>query len=245
VVTLAVDTSQAVGAAALSRDGVALGEEHFAEPSSHLVELSRAVERLLAAAELRPGDIDRVAVVVGPGSFTGVRIALAFAKGLHAASGAAVVTMASLELLALPNLSERARARVCAMIDAKRGEVYAAVYERARDAGPTTGAVAVVEPRAERPTSFLDSLTEPPSVFVGTGALAYRAAIVARFPSVEIASEERALPSVAWLASIAPMLPPLDRAGVRALEPMYLRPSGAERVRLRPHAPGKERAGDD
>ena len=88
MVILAVDTSLQVGSVALARDGTVLGTERFDEPSSHLVALGGAVERLLAAAGLAASDVARVAVVTGPGSFTGLRIGLAFAKGLHAATGA-------------------------------------------------------------------------------------------------------------------------------------------------------------
>ncbi len=182
----------------------------------------------------------RVAVVLGPGSFTGVRIALAFAKGLVAA-GAELVGMDSLSVLALPFFDER-HERVCAMIDAKRGEVYGAVYERARGANPP-GLEAIVTPRAEAPRAFLDALAQAPDLFVGTGAVAHRDDIEARFRRAEIAKEARAYPSMAIFASIAHLLPPFTRDAVSALEPIYLRPSGAERKRLRAHAPGK--AGDD
>lgn len=244
MVTLALDTSHAVGAAALARDGVVLGEIRFDQPSSHLVELSRAVERLLSANHLTSRDVARVAVVLGPGSFTGVRIALAFEKGL-AAAGAEVVGMDSLRLLALP-LLEQGDQHVCAMIDAKRSEVFAAVFQRAtvrRASFPE--AVEAVAARAESPSAFLDSLRAAPDVFVGTGALAYRAEIASRFPRAEIAPEARAIPSTAYLASIADHMPALSREEVRALEPTYLRPSGAERVRLRSHtrAPETDRDG--
>lgn len=249
MVTLAIDTSHAVGSAALARDGVALGERYFDQPSSHLVELSRAVEALLTGNSLSPRDIDRVAVVLGPGSFTGVRIALAFAKGL-AAAGAQVVGMSSLELLARPFFDD-ARNCVCTMIDAKREEVYAAVYERARrektnapDAARLE-VVASVEPRAESPSTFLDSLGAAPDVFVGTGAIAHRDAIAARFPRAELANEERAVLSTAYFASVAHALAPFTRDAVSTLEPIYVRPSGAERMRLRSHQRSAEKNGDE
>lgn len=239
MVTLALDTSHPVGSTALARDGVVLGEIRFDPPSSHLVELSRAVESLLASSKLTMRDVDRVAVVLGPGSFTGVRIALAFAKGL-AAAGAEVVGMESLRLLAMPLFSNPRCARVCAMIDAKREEVYAAVYERART--PNAGkskptAEEVVAARAESPAAFLDALAQAPDVFVGTGALLHHDLIAARFPRAEVANDAHAMPSTAAFAAIAHALPAYERDAVRTLEPVYLRASGAERKRLRAHAP--------
>lgn len=235
MVTLAIDTSHAAGSTALARDGVVLGERRFDEPSSHLVELSRAVEALLIDHSLGPRDIDRVAVVLGPGSFTGVRIGLAFAKGL-AATGAEVVGMSSLELLARPFFDE-GHGCVCTMIDAKRAEVYAAVYERVPMAPAEPDAVIreSVAARAESPSVFLDALVATPEVFVGTGALHHRDLIAARYPKAGVAAEARALPSTAYFAAIAHLLPAYARDKVRTLEPIYVRPSGAERMRLRSH----------
>jgi tRNA threonylcarbamoyl adenosine modification protein YeaZ len=251
VVTLALDTSHAVGSTALARDGVVLGEIRFDPPSSHLVELARAVESLLASSKLTMRDVDRVAVVLGPGSFTGVRIALAFAKGL-AAAGAEVVGMESLRLLAMPLLIDTQHRRVCAMIDAKREEVYAAVYEKTRTPNAsksTTTIEEVVAARAESPAAFLDALAHAPDVFVGTGALLHHDLIAERFPRAEVANDAHATPSAAAFAAMAHGLSAYARDAVRTLEPVYLRASGAERKRLRSHAPAApnetETSGDD
>ena len=242
MVTLAVDTSHPEGAVSLARDGAVLGTERFARPSSHLVALAHAVEDLLAGASLLPRDVARVAVVVGPGSFTGLRIGLSFAKGLHAAGGAQIVPIDSLRLLALPLLEHHER--VCALIDARRGEVYAAVHARASAAAREEDAAAtrvVVAPCARTPAEFLGALAESPDVFVGSGAQAARADIAARFPGARLADPAQCLPDTAYLARIAPRMRPLEESAVRRLEPLYIRPSGAERVRLRGHG---RRSGD-
>lgn len=239
MVTLAVDTSHPTGAVSLARDGEALGTERFAQPSSHLVALAHAVETLLARASLLPRDVTRVAVVVGPGSFTGLRIGLAFAKGLHAAGRAEIVPIDSLRLLALPLLDRHAR--VCALIDARRGEVYAAVHERAapeesrRDAAATR---VVLPPCARTPSALFDTLAASggaPGAFVGSGTAGLRGEIAARYPAAVLAGDDANLPDTAFLARIAPRMPALAEAAVRGLEPLYVRPSGAERVRLRSH----------
>jgi tRNA threonylcarbamoyladenosine biosynthesis protein TsaB len=239
VVTLALDTSHSIGSAALAVDGAPAGVERFEEPSSHLVALGRAVESLLGAANRRASDIDRVAVVIGPGSFTGLRIGLAFAKGLHAARGMDVVAIDSLRLLALPHLGNAPAVR--SMIDARRGEVYAAAYAPASRADAEADAAAAREiaaPRALAPEAFLAGLDPAPAWFVGTGALACADAIRARFPRARVAGKADAFPSTPYLASIAHRMRALDGAAIRALEPLYLRPSGAERKRLRPLGPG-------
>jgi tRNA threonylcarbamoyladenosine biosynthesis protein TsaB len=225
MVTLALDTSHPTGSVSLARDGALLGTETFAAPSSHLVALGQCTNRVLGAAGLTPRQLDRVAVVTGPGSFTGLRIGLSFAKGLHASTGAEMVAMGALRLLALPQL-EKAN-RVCAMIDARRGEVYAAIYDRDRE---------LVAPGAVAPDEWLAKLELAPEVFVGTGALAYSEMIRDVFPDAAIAGSDAAFPSTAHLATIAHRLPALDEPAVRSLEPLYIRPSGAEQKRLRAHA---------
>ena len=85
-----------------------LSTAEFREPSTHLVGLGRAVDRTLKAEGLSTGAIDRLAVVTGPGSFTGLRIGLSFAKGLHAATGVQVVTIAT-PVAKLPSALRKAR----------------------------------------------------------------------------------------------------------------------------------------
>jgi tRNA threonylcarbamoyladenosine biosynthesis protein TsaB len=210
MVTPALDTSHAVGVA-LARDGELPGSETFREPSTHLVALGHAVDWLLASAALTPEKIDRLAVVTGPGSFTGLRIGLSFAKGLYAARHIPMVTINALQLLALPWLSPGAR--VCAMIDARRGEVYAALYERAssdalaRDRG---AAYELVAPLAQTPQAFMAAMQYTPEAFVGTGAVAHRDVLHAKFPGTMVIEGAAMYPSTSHLASIAHAMPPLD-----------------------------------
>jgi len=234
MITLALDTSHPVGSVSLARDGELLGSETFREPSSHLVALGHALDQLLVSAALTPAGIDRLAVVTGPGSFTGLRIGLSFAKGLHAARNIPMVTVNALQLLALPWLAPGAH--VCAMIDARRGETYSALYERASHESIVNDASAaheVAAPRAETPEAWLASLTVDPEVFVGTGAFAHRDMLRARYPGAMIVEGAAMYPSTTYLAKIAHGMSPLDEKAVRSLEPFYVRESGAEQVRLR------------
>jgi tRNA threonylcarbamoyladenosine biosynthesis protein TsaB len=240
MVTLALDTSHPVGSVALARDGALLGAETFREPSTHLVALGHAVDQLLASTALTPEGIERIAVVTGPGSFTGLRIGLSFAKGLHAARQIPMVAINGLQLLALPWLSPGAR--VCAMIDARRGEVYAALYERASSAALDKNAAAaygLVAPCAQTPQAFLAALEVTPEAFVGTGAFEHRDMLRAKFPNSLVIEGAAIYPSTTHLASIAHAMPALDESAVRSLEPLYVRLSGAERLRAHArHAEG-------
>lgn len=234
MITLALDTSHPVGSVSLARDGELLGSETFREPSSHLVALGHALDQLLTSAALTPAGIDRLAVVTGPGSFTGLRIGLSFAKGLHAARNIPMVTVNALQLLALPWLAPGAR--VCAMIDARRGEVYAALYQRASSEALLADASAaheLVAPQAQTPEKWLATLKDAPEVLVGTGAFAHRDVLRVACPGAMIVEGAAMYPSTLHLAQIAHGMPALEEKAVRSLEPFYVRESGAEQVRLR------------
>lgn len=225
MVILAVDTSHPVGGVALNVDGQPVGSVRFGAASSHLVELGGCVDRLLRDSGLRVGDVSRIALVEGPGSFTGLRVGMAYVKGLAAALDVDVVTAGTLELLALPLLDPTETIIICPMVDAHKNEVYAAVYGNDK---------VLVKPCVVAPNLLLESAHRFDPLFVGSGAIRYRQLIDQIAGSRRIASETASLPSAQYLAGVARDLEPLSRDALRTLEPMYLRPSDAEFKRLKP-----------
>ena len=127
---LGIDTSTAASAACVLRDD---GEAFEHEPApealtarpAHAAELMPAVDRVMADAGLEFGDIDAVAVGVGPGAFTGLRIGVTTARALATAAETELRPVSSLAALAAGIEAEWRLAR----IDARRGEVFAALYE--------------------------------------------------------------------------------------------------------------------
>ena len=226
---LAIDTSHPRGSVSIQTGDNEPKSLLFGTASSHLVEMGEAVATLLRASGIRPESIDRVALVIGPGSFTGLRIGLAYTKGLYAALGVEVVTMISLELLAAPVLETHGA--VCAMIDARKAEVYAAVYGRDPSG---SGVHAITKPHAAAPDKLLTSLLGRPMVFVGSGAVRFRRVIEkAMGASAVFAGDPHHQPSTAVLCRVAGELPPLDKESVSGLEPYYIRPSDAKLSPLR------------
>jgi tRNA threonylcarbamoyladenosine biosynthesis protein TsaB len=233
VIALALDTSHPVGGVALSVDGVAIETVRFGEGSSHLAEIGRAVDGALVGAGISVTDVDRIALVQGPGSFTGLRIGMSYAKGLCAGLCADMVVMSTLELLATPLL--RAGTIVCPMVDARKGEVYGAVYKAAAGSVQQwTSAPALVEPCAREPEALVAEAKRYKPVYIGTGTLRYRALLESADPGCRMAGADAAQPSAALLAEMAPVLDPLSVDDLAALEPTYLRPSDAVFKPLKP-----------
>ena len=129
---LAVETSSRVGSVALARGPALLAQSTFSGPLQHSAEIFPAISQLLNRFHFVPGDIAQVHVAIGPGSFTGLRIAVTMAKAMHLANATAIVTVDSLDVIAA-NIGDVSSApalqdsggvlldRVAAVLDAKRG----------------------------------------------------------------------------------------------------------------------------
>ena len=126
MVLLAIETATPVCGVALLRDGRTLMERSLDVGKVHAERLAVMVNDGLAEVSLAPSDVEAVAVSCGPGSFTGLRIGLSFAKGFVLAGDAGLVLVPTLEgLAAHVAVCDR---NVCAILRARRGEFYAAVY---------------------------------------------------------------------------------------------------------------------
>jgi tRNA threonylcarbamoyladenosine biosynthesis protein TsaB len=109
------------------RDGELLAEAVYREERSHTRSLTQLVERVLADAGVGIGDVEGLAVSIGPGSFTGLRVGLALAKGIAFAGGLPIAPVPTLEALAW--VADAAPGEtVCAALDARKREVYAAIF---------------------------------------------------------------------------------------------------------------------
>ncbi|MEN6335686.1 MAG: tRNA (adenosine(37)-N6)-threonylcarbamoyltransferase complex dimerization subunit type 1 TsaB [Phycisphaerales bacterium] len=142
---LAVETSSRIGSAALALGDRLIEESVFSSPMQHSAEIFPAVEALLARHGHSPREIGQIHIAVGPGSFTGLRIAVAMAKTMHLAQGVRIVTVDSLDVVAT-NLSDGPQdaadpalpGRIAALFDAKRGQFYVSVYDRVPGAAATS-----------------------------------------------------------------------------------------------------------
>ncbi|HYY04207.1 MAG TPA: tRNA (adenosine(37)-N6)-threonylcarbamoyltransferase complex dimerization subunit type 1 TsaB [Gaiellaceae bacterium] len=189
MVILAFDTATEVATSALVADTEVLGER-----VSRAVTLLEDVDALLRQGGVRPDTVDALAVGVGPGSFTGVRIGLATARGLALALDVPVAGVSTLDALAA------GAPGAVPVVDARRREVFVLDEGRLRVTAPQQLA--------------LDRGT----VCVGNGAVRYRTTLEAMGVVVPADTDERHLPRARFHALLASEFGPAE-----AVEPLYVR----------------------
>jgi tRNA threonylcarbamoyladenosine biosynthesis protein TsaB len=180
---LAVDTNSAAGSIALLEDRELVAELNLEAATTHSERLLAGIDSILKASGLESRDIDGYALAVGPGSFTGIRIGMGTVKGMAAAHGRPIVPVSNLEALAYKLRLPQARL-LCPLIDAKKNEIYAALYEvrsrRMRE---------IIPQEVYKPDLFFSRLPSQRVIsFLGSGAGLYRSRLrdyikdKARFP---------------------------------------------------------------
>ena len=225
MIVLGFDTATTATAVALrAGDGAVTELRDDPAPGSHPGHATRLLGlagELLVAAGTGWSELDRIAVGVGPGTFTGLRVGIATARGLAQSLDTQLVGVSSLAALAAGALAA-ADARVLAVIDARRGEVFAAVYERGADGFP----VAVTQPQAAAPAAVAPAGGPHGMPAVGDGAVRYRAELVAA--GMQVPADDSPLHLIratAICAAGAAAEPAADR---QAVVPDYLRRPDAE-----------------
>jgi tRNA threonylcarbamoyladenosine biosynthesis protein TsaB len=192
---LAFDTATEIATSALVADGEVLGER-----SSRAVTLLEDVDALLRQGGAHADEIDALAVGIGPGSFTGVRVGLATARGLALALGVPIAGISTLDALAA------GAPGAVPVIDARRREIF----------------VADGQPRALAPAELE---LAPGTLCVGNGAVRYRAILEAAGADIPPDRDERHLPRARFHAQLAREFGPAEE-----VEPLYLRVPDADRT---------------
>ena len=164
---LHLETSTQICSVALSLDGTVLFSKTDMKGPSHAVKIGLFVDEALKVVEEKGLKLEAVAVSSGPGSYTGLRIGVSMAKGVCYGAGVRLIAVPTLELLAdqvrrtmtLPD-----NALVCPMLDARRMEIYTALYDAQGKCLEPANALIVDE------SSFMEKLQNHPVWFVGDGA---------------------------------------------------------------------------
>lgn len=170
---LNIETATSVCSVALARDGQLLGLKESNSKNSHASVLTLFMDEVINTAGIILSDLDAIAVSEGPGSYTGLRIGVAAAKGLCYALEKPLIGVSTLRAMALGMVhpvpaDQLAHILYCPMIDARRMEVYCAIFdEKGKD---------IREIRAEiiDENSFMEYLGKNRIVFAGDGSLKCR-----------------------------------------------------------------------
>jgi tRNA threonylcarbamoyladenosine biosynthesis protein TsaB len=212
---LAIETSALAGGVALLEDERVVAEYVLDVSVTHSERVLAAVDRVLADARWLPPALGGLAVAVGPGSFTGLRIAVSTVKGLALALGLPIAAVPTLDAMAaaLP----WAALPVCPVLDARKGEVYACRYRWVDGVMHREWDYLALPPAA-----LAARLTEP-TLLVGDGAGSIRS------PHARLLPPPRRVPSPAAVGALGlERLRRGETVAAAALAPLYLRPSEAE-----------------
>lgn len=224
---LGIDTATRGGSVALARPEGIVALRGLDERGRHAGDLLARIDGMLAETGLRPADLSGIAVTVGPGSFTGVRIGMATAKGLAYSLDVPLFGLSTLEALARAALLDRRDLpqRLCAAIEAGRGEVYAALFRL--EAGELQRET---EDRSWRPSVLVREVQRGTPVVGDAAATLVRAA---RESGLDLEVIDHPHPPLAGALALRACRTLRPGASYRPgeLRPNYVRPSDPEAAR--------------
>jgi tRNA threonylcarbamoyladenosine biosynthesis protein TsaB len=221
---LGIDTSTSCGSLGIIDDEEVVAEYALLRDETHSTRLVPAIQALLKEARLDLGEIDGIAVSLGPGSFTGLRVGLSAVKGLALATERPVVGVPTLDALAA-NLPFTPYL-ICPLVDARKGEVYTALYKDGQG-----GQVEQLTPyQVLSPLDLLEKIPLQETVFLGDGVEAYGELIEERLGAKALFAP----PHLRFLrgSTVAEIGLTRFKKGkkddITSLVPIYVRPSDAE-----------------
>lgn len=163
---LNIDTATAIGSVALAKDGVVLQTLTNDKERDHAAILTLFIQEIFNTQNITPAELDAIAVSGGPGSYTGLRVGVATAKGLCYAWNKPLIGISTLQMMAqgLSASIQDKHALYCPLLDARRMEVYTAVYDAAL--------TPLIEPQALilTPDAFREWLDRGKVYFFGDGS---------------------------------------------------------------------------
>ena len=160
---LLIETSTALCSVALAQDGAITSYRESSAPKAHASLTAVFIQEMLAERGLTLADCDAICVSKGPGSYTGLRVGVSTAKGLCFGSGKPLLAVGTLDTLVAQVETQEDFRYIIPMIDARRMEVYTAVFENGVQITETS-------PMIIDETSFAEYLEQGPCLFIGDGA---------------------------------------------------------------------------
>jgi tRNA threonylcarbamoyladenosine biosynthesis protein TsaB len=214
---LAIDTALAACSAAVldTALGRIVASESRPMTRGHAEALMPLVERVMKQSGLAFGALDRVVATTGPGSFTGLRVGIAAARGFALAAGIPVVGVSTLSAYAAPYLGADDKSPVIAAIDARHDNVYLQVF--------APGGRTLVAPRLATLSEAVRAASDTAACIVGSAALAVVAALGEGAPA-PVTVDARGAPDIAWVAQAGAVAPEASAPP----KPQYLRAPDAQ-----------------
>ena len=214
-----IETSSLIGSIAVCDGSTVVGKKTYGKNFSHGKEIVSSLESIFNEINWDPSDIDLIAVSIGPGSYTGLRIGVTCAKTLAYGLGKPVIDVPTLDVL-VENVKDNSAKTICPVIDAKRKSVYACIYDRDKNSKITDYLII-------SPENLIDMLPDSALIF-GDGIAPYKQIFAQK--EFTILSDERL--GIADAANVAGLGLKRYEQGIRceinALSPLYLRKSEAE-----------------
>ncbi len=215
MVVLGIETATSVLSVGLTSEGKILNEMHIDENYAHAERLSEFVRKILNTSGINEQDLDLIAVSNGPGSFTGLRIGLAFGKGLAMGWQCPLIAVSTPDGLALQLNDEGSYGII--LLTARKGEVYQAQYQRKNHQWERSGNL-----RCIRSESVGDSINQNDIVFAGEGTESLHEIIQQRFPNAKILNRHVIRPNGAAIAKRGELLYSKgERSDLNSVVPFY------------------------
>ena len=215
-----IETSGSIGSVAVCDGNTVVGRHTFGKASNHGKEIVSSLEAIFNEVKWKPEDIDLIAVSIGPGSYTGLRIGVTCAKTLAYGLGKPVIDVPTLDVLA-GNIKDDVK-HICPVIDAKRKRVYACIYSRKNSKNKRTTDFLIITPG-----ELKDILPESTLIF-GDGVAPYKEI----FTQMKVTIIEDEKPGIAEAVDVARLglerYEQGERCEINELVPLYLRKSEAE-----------------
>jgi tRNA threonylcarbamoyladenosine biosynthesis protein TsaB len=214
---LAIDTALAACSAAVldTAYGDIAASESLPMVRGHAEALMPLIARVMEKSGLAIRDLDRIAVTTGPGSFTGLRVGIAAARGLGVATDLPVIGVSTLSAYAAPYLGADDKSPVVAAIDARHNHVYLQVF--------APGGRTLVAPRLAALGDAVRAASDTASCIVGSAAQAVADALSRTAPK-PVTVDAREAPDIAWVAQIGAVMPEAKSPP----KPQYLRAPDAQ-----------------
>lgn len=226
MLVLSIDTSTKIGSVALYDTEIGiLGEINLYVKTNHSNVIMPLIDTLLNIAKKKIDDVDKIGVVIGPGSFTGIRIGVAIAKGLCYGTNKKIIGINSLDVLAYN--CEKTESLIISMIDARKERVYYSMYRYIENT-----LTRVSDYKDDEITNILNGIQENNLIFVGDGAIANKELIekLTIDKDIKIVSKANSIQRGGIVGELSAMTKEDD---LYLLEPYYISKSQAEREKER------------